>query len=64
MVAVEFGEQRGVDGRYTAKAGCATAVTKAALKRNMIILTAGKPLPYLKPSKSRSELACASAQQL
>lgn len=41
MVAVEFGEQRGVDGSYTAKAGCATAVTKAAQKRNMILLTAG-----------------------
>ena len=43
MVAVEFGEQRGVDGSYTAKAGCAAAVTKAAQKRNMILLTAGKP---------------------
>lgn len=42
MVAVEFGEQRGVDGSYTAKAGCAAAVTKAAQKRNMILLTAGK----------------------
>ena len=41
MVAVEFGEQRGVDGSYTAKAGCATAVTKAAQKRKMILLTAG-----------------------
>ena len=41
MVAVEFGEQRGVDGSYTAKAGCAGAVTKAAQKRNMILLTAG-----------------------
>lgn len=42
MVAIEFGEQRGVDGSYTAKAGCAAAVTKAAQKRNMILLTAGK----------------------
>lgn len=42
MVAVEFGEQRGVDGSYTAKAGCAAAVTKAAQRRNMILLTAGK----------------------
>lgn len=42
MVAVEFGEQRGVDGSYTAKAGCAAAVTKAAQKRNMILLTAGE----------------------
>ena len=42
MVAVEFGEQRGVDGSYTAKPGCATAVTKAAQRRNMILLTAGK----------------------
>ena len=41
MVAVEFGEQRSVDGSYTAKAGCAAAVTKAAQKRNMILLTAG-----------------------
>ena len=41
MVAVEFGEHRGVDGSYTAKAGCAAAVTKAAQKRNMILLTAG-----------------------
>jgi len=41
MVAVEFGEQRGVDGSYTAKPGCATAVTKAAQRRNMILLTAG-----------------------
>ena len=43
MVAVEFGEQRSVDGSYTAKAGCAAAVTKAAQKRNMILLTAGQP---------------------
>lgn len=42
MVAVEFGEQRGVDGSFSAKAGCATAVTKAAQRRNMILLTAGK----------------------
>lgn len=41
MVAVEFGEQRGVDGSYTAKPGCAAAVTKAAQRRNMILLTAG-----------------------
>lgn len=42
MVAVEFGEQRGVDGSYTAKTGCASAVTKAAQKQNMLLLTAGK----------------------
>ncbi len=42
MVAVEFGEQRSVDGSYTAKPGCAAAVTKAAQKRNMILLTAGQ----------------------
>lgn len=42
MVALEFGEHRGVDGSYTAKAGCATAVMKAAQKRNMILLTAGE----------------------
>lgn len=42
MVAVEFGEQRSVDGSFTAKAGCAAAVTKAAQKRNMILLTAGE----------------------
>jgi 4-aminobutyrate aminotransferase-like enzyme len=48
MVAVEFGEQRSVDGSYTAKAGCAAAVTKAAQKRNMILLTAGQlSLPLL-----------------
>jgi len=47
MVAVEFGEQRSVDGSYTAKAGCAAAVTKAAQKRNMILLTAGQLPPSL-----------------
>ena len=51
MVAIEFGEQRGVDGSYTAKAGCAAAVTKAAQKRNMILLTAGKTfLSYCRES--------------
>lgn len=47
MVAVEFGEQRGVDGSYTAKPGCATAVTKAAQRRNMILLTAGEDQLYV-----------------
>lgn len=49
MVAVEFGEQRSVDGSYTAKAGCAAAVTKAAQKRNMILLTAGQSCLVLEP---------------
>ena len=47
MVAVEFGEHRGVDGSYTAQAGCAGAVTKAAQRRNMILLTAGKLLTHM-----------------
>lgn len=65
MVAVEFGEQRSVDGSYTAKAGCAAAVTKAAQKRNMILLTAGQfPLSIIVMSDvfaehSRACLGCA-----
>ncbi len=38
MVAIEFG---GEDGSLTPRPGVATAVTKAALKRNMLLLTAG-----------------------
>jgi hypothetical protein len=38
MCAVEFG---GRDGGMTAEAGIASAVTKAAGKRNMLLLTAG-----------------------
>ena len=52
MIAVEFGEQRSVDGSYTAKAGCAAAVTKAAQKRNMILLTAGKLVQALRGFQS------------
>ena len=65
MVAVEFGEQRSVDGSYTAKSGCAAAVTKAAQKRNMILLTAGQlPLSMVVMSdvfsgRSRAYFGCA-----
>lgn len=65
MVAVEFGEQRSVDGSYTAKSGCAAAVTKAAQKRNMILLTAGQlPLSLVVMSdvfsgRSRAYFGCA-----
>lgn len=65
MVAVEFGEQRSVDGSYTAKPGCAAAVTKAAQKRNMILLTAGQlPLSLVAMSNvfagpSRTYFGCA-----
>ena len=41
MCAVEFG---GHDGSMTASPGVAAALTKAAGKRNMLLLTAGKPL--------------------
>ena len=40
MVAVEFG---GLDGGLSAKAGTASAITKAAGNRNMLLLSAGKP---------------------
>ena len=39
MVAVELG---GLDGGLTAKAGTASAVTKAAGNRNMLLLSAGR----------------------
>ena len=38
MVAVEFG---GTDGSLSAKYGTAAAITKAAVKRNMLLLSAG-----------------------
>ena len=38
MIAVEFG---GPDGSLVAKAGTASAITKAAAKRNMLLLSAG-----------------------
>lgn len=41
MCAVEFG---GRDGGMTAEPGIASAITKAAGKRNMILLTAGTSL--------------------
>ncbi len=60
MVAVEFGEQRSVDGSYTAKAGCAAEVTKAAQKRNMILLTAGQlPLSLIVMSDVFAEYSSA-----
>ena len=40
MVAMEFG---GKDGGLAAEPGTASAVTKAAGKRNMLLLTAGGP---------------------
>lgn len=40
MCAVEFG---GRDGSMTAEPGVASAITKAASKRNMLLLTAGPP---------------------
>ena len=38
MVAAEFG---GADGGLTAKPGTAAAITKAAVARNMLLLSAG-----------------------
>ena len=47
MCAVEFG---GHDGSLTASPGVAAAVTKAAGKRNMLLLTAGTLLPKCAPA--------------
>ena len=44
MCAVEFG---GPDGGMVAPAGIAAATTKAAGKRNMLLLTAGARMPPL-----------------
>lgn len=43
MVAVEFG---GLDGSLTAQPGIASTVTKAAGKRNMLLLSAGKAVSF------------------
>ena len=52
MCAVEFG---GHDGSMSASPGVAAAVTKAAGKRNMLLLTAGTLLSYLLRILSRMQ---------
>ncbi len=52
MVAAEFG---GSDGSLTAKHGTAAAITKAAVQRNMILLSAGNGNELCSPGQgSRS----------